>query len=396
MNPLRRVLIIQRRLPHYRVALFERLRARLSEEQIELSVAYGSPAPWEKVRADQGKLTWGTALQSRYFSPIPSRSVWLGVPWSKVAQQELIIFPHEGAILDNHVLLALRGRLHAKLALWGHGRNFQHRSFIRDLLKRWMLRGVDHYFAYTELSARVLAEQGMPPERVTVVQNAIDTTRLIAWRATVIPAEREQQLHNLELKGECSGLFLGSLTLEKYIPFLLDAAVLLRKRFPEFELLVVGDGPLRNLVLEFVAKHPWAHWVGSALDREKVVLGSLCQIMLNPGMVGLNILDAFAMGLPMVTTDCGIHSPEIAYLEHGRNGLLMPCSLEAFVEGVTSLLVDSLHRQTMVAACLEDAARYTLDDMVDRFAKGILAVLESPFPDRGHSPLTASGIVKTH
>ena len=54
--------------------------------------------------------------------------------------------------------------------------------------------------------------------------------------------------------------------------------------------------------------------------------------------VGLGILDSFALGIPMVTTDCKIHSPEIAYLKSGRNGLMIADSEEAFIEGVERLL----------------------------------------------------------
>lgn len=388
------MLIVQRRLPHYRVAFFERLRVWLAAEGVELSVAYGPPAPWERIRSDQGELVWGRALQGRYLpSPLP-RAVWLGLSWSELKRQDLIVLSHENAIINNHVLLTFRHQLRARLAFWGHGRNLQRRSIMRDSLKRWMLRGVDHYFAYTELSARVLAEQGMPSERVTVIQNAVDTTQLVTWRTSVGTTEREQCLKEFSFSGEQIGLFLGSLTPEKHIPLLLDAAILLRQRFPDFELLLVGDGPLRSLVQKFVAKYSWAYCAGPAWGRKKAVWGSLCQIMLNPGMVGLNILDAFALGLPVVTTDCGIHSPEIAYLEHGRNGLLTPDSIEAFVEGATSLLADSMRRQAMVAACLEDASRYTLDGMVERFASGILVLLECPKPSPGHSTLITSRIVK--
>ena len=98
---------------------------------------------------------------------------------------------------------------------------------------------------------------------------------------------------------------------------------------------------------------------------------SLGRVMLNPGLVGLGILDSFAMGLPMVTTDCGIQSPEIAYLESGRNGLMVDNDIKAYVDGVLSLFNNSTMYDYMVAACEEDSTRYSLDKMVENFCLGI-------------------------
>lgn len=380
MTPLHKVLIVQRRLPHYRVSFFERLRTQLAEESIRLSVTYGSPAPWERRRADQGELTWGIPQQAHYVGFSQSHCIWFGLPTELISQQDLVILPHESALLDTHFLLSRLNRSHAKLALWGHGRNFQHRSYIRDYVKRRMLRKVAHYFAYTELSAQVVIDQGMTADHVTVIQNSIDTNQMAAWRVSVTAEEQRRKLQELGLRGTQVGVFLGSLTREKRIPQLLDASLRLRKRFPDFELIVIGDGPIRRPVQEFAERHPWMCWLGVAFGREKAVLVSLGHVLLNPGMVGLNLLDGFSLGLPMVTTDCGIHSPEIDYLDHGRNGLMTPNSLEAFVEGAASLFAHPTKRQALVAACLLDAGSYTIENMVQRFASGISGLMGTAVP----------------
>ena len=94
--------------------------------------------------------------------------------------------------------------------------------------------------------------------------------------------------------------------------------------------------------------------------------------------VGLGILDSFALGIPMVTTDCKIHSPEIAYLESGRNGLMVADSEEAFIEGVERLLKNDEMRDAMAAECKKDAQRYSLEKMVNNFCEGVLKALNSP------------------
>src|SRR5215470_5328324 len=63
---MRQVAILQSRLFHYRVPLFERLRAQLEQHGIELRVVHGQPAPSERSRRDEGHLDWADRVHNRY------------------------------------------------------------------------------------------------------------------------------------------------------------------------------------------------------------------------------------------------------------------------------------------------------------------------------------------
>jgi hypothetical protein len=45
---------------------------------------------------------------------------------------------------------------------------------------------------------------------------------------------------------------------------------------------------------------------------------------------------------------------------------------------VTRLLLDDAHRARLVIGCQRAAERYTVENMVERFAAGVLNALESP------------------
>jgi len=75
---------------------------------------------------------------------------------------------------------------------------------------------------------------------------------------------------------------------------------------------------LRQVVRDFAATRPWCKWAGARHGREKAQHLALAQVLLNPGMVGVGILDGFAMRLPLVTTDCGIHSRRSPILNRAR------------------------------------------------------------------------------
>lgn len=373
------VLIIQRRMTEYRVPMFEALRARLAQDGVTLQVAYGTPTALEALRNDAGVLPWGMEVPCRYLGSGKFQLVWQSIPRRFLKEQDLIIIPHENMLLLNHLLLFQRRRPdRQKLAFWGHGANFQSREkkSIRERFKTWTARQVDWWFAYTALSAQKVMAGGFPAERITCLNNAVDVGSLQKWRGSITDEERVAILRELGLQGTRVAVFIGGLYREKRLDFLFAAADELRRRLPDFELLIIGNGPQGGLVREFTVSRPWCRWVGARHNREKALYVSIGQVMLNPGLVGLNILDSFALGVPLLTTDCGIHSPEIAYLESGRNGIMTVNDLHEYVHTTARLLTEAGVRQTLAHHCAQDAERYSLGNMVSNFRTGILQALD--------------------
>ena len=206
----------------------------------------------------------------------------------------------------------------------------------------------------------------------------MDTRQLAADCASVSNADVASFRSALSLSPGPVGLFVGSLYADKRIGFLLDAAAELRRRLPGFQLLVVGSGPQAPLVQRAAAQSGWIHPLGVKLGRDRAMCLRAADLMLNPGLVGLGILDAFVAGLPMVTTDCRLHSPEVAYLRHGHNGLMTNDSLPDFVNACEGLLRDRAERARLAAGALADGGLYTVEHMAERFAQGITAALQLP------------------
>ena len=139
----------------------------------------------------------------------------------------------------------------------------------------------------------------------------------------------------------------------------------------------MGDGPLRDFVQTACDERPWCKSVGAKTGRDKAQYLAIADVLLNPGLVGLNILDAFVAGVPMVTTDCHLHSPEIAYLSNGRNGLITENTINSFVSGVQSILGDDNYRDRLKIGCHQAGEHYTIENMAKKFQLGILQALES-------------------
>ncbi len=109
------------------------------------------------------------------------------------------------------------------------------------------------------------------------------------------------------------------------------------------------------------------------------------QLYLCPGLVGLGILDAFAVGLPLVTTNVAYHSHEVAYLAEGRNGVMVDMwkSPEAYADAVALLLTNEVQLAKLQAGSRSTAEGLTVESMAERFADGVMMALAAGKRGRG-------------
>lgn len=376
-QPGRSVVIVQRRLTDYRAPLFERLREDLQKDGVNLRLLYGDPAPDELSKQDGADIPWGEKLPTRYF--FGGLVCWQPY-FSRVRDADLVIVTQENKLLCN--LWPLFGPRSYRLAFWGHGMNMQASRWagLLERFKRCTTTRVDWWFAYTGLSRAIVARQGFPAEKITNIENTIDTSTLQAHCDAVGLPELEELRAALNLGEGHIGLFIGSLYAEKRLDFLLDAGAQLARRLPDFRLVVIGDGPLRSKLEEAASAHGWLRYVGRQEGRDKARFLKAASVIMNPGLVGLGILDALVAGVPMVTTDCGLHSPEIDYLRHGENGFMTADSLPDYVQTVERVLSDAALVNRLRRNRASPAFRYTIENMVSQFRAGILKALNHAHP----------------
>lgn len=371
---LKKVVVIQRRMTHYRVAFFASLRQQLAERNIELVLAYGMGTLEEQGKNDGADIGWAQKLPTSYL---------LGgrVCYQPLRQQchgaDIIVVALENKLICN--LWHQFAPVPYKVALWGHGANLQgDANSWRERFKRRVARRADWWFGYTEHSRPLIEQSGFPPDRITVLNNAIDTAEMRSQLDAISPAELSRWRAASGLGDGAIGIFLGSFYEEKRIDFLLDAAKAIRAQVPSFELLLVGAGPQKTMVESFCKEHSWAHFAGMLKGRDKVLALATATVMLNPGLVGLGILDSFVCEVPMVTTDCGLHSPEIVYLQSGVNGVMTANTADAYVSSVVMLLSDEVALVRLGEGCKASAATYTVENMASNFADGVMRCLAAP------------------
>ncbi|MEF8728835.1 MAG: glycosyltransferase family 4 protein [Accumulibacter sp.] len=359
--------------------MFEAMRRIADENGIELRLICGQPSKSAASRKDEGFLEWVNKVKNLYI-PIEERKdlCWQPTP-AGLPKPDLVIVMQENRILSNYSWLLKRALGGPKVAYWGHGRDLQSSNpdSLRNRFKRSLVSYTDWYFGYTELSRDILMMDGYPDEQITVVNNAIDTVQF-RQDLDAVTTVMQIALHTkLKLpKDVIVGLYCGSLYPDKKLGFLVDACKAVHHQDPRFHLVVIGEGPSLGTLQELTADQDWIRLVGQQRDIEKAAYFSSAIMLLNPGGVGLHVLDAFTSGVPLVTTGNALHGPEIAYLENGKNGVITSDSSFEYAAAVQKIIGDSRYRQALASAAREASLLYSVENMASRFVEGMLACLQ--------------------
>ena len=388
------VVAVDRYVKQYRVPFYEAVHTELATRGIRYRLLYGAPRSGEATRGDTAAIRWAEEINSTYLGP-GDKLVWLSAV-GKARGADLVVITQENAQLNNYALQIWRKLGGPRLAYFGHGKNFQasNPDSAAERFKRLWIKQVDWWFAYTQRCAAIVSGAGFPRDRITVVNNAIDTSGITAEIAALDPAAQTAVRQSLVGGSQNVGVYVGGLYPEKRLGFLLDAARLVFEAVPDFHLLIIGAGPDAGIAEAAAAELPRVHYVGPKFGAEKTALASLGRVFVMPGVVGLGVLDSFAYGTPMVTTDIPGHGPEVEYLRHGENGLIVADDVRTFAEAVTEVLTDEAWRLQLRRGAEAALETLTTQAMAWRFVDGVLEALGRQKLGAAGSPICAGACLR--
>jgi glycosyltransferase involved in cell wall biosynthesis len=174
-------------------------------------------------------------------------------------------------------------------------------------------------------------------------------------------------------------LSLGRLSSEKQVDQIISAFSLLSEKFPEWDLHIYGDGPLRASLIQQVkdagligrvrlmgnTSSPWAVMA----EADLFVMASQYEGFPNA------LLEAMGVGLACVSTDCRSGPREIS--ENGRVASLVP-------SGVHSALVEALAQLMGNDAARESLGRQARESVIRRYSlPSVLQAWDAVFDEIG-------------
>jgi glycosyltransferase involved in cell wall biosynthesis len=377
-----KILIIKRYERNFRIPFYQLLRKKLKTKDIEFDLYYGEPNNLEKksikdyIKDD----SVGNKVNNKYKK---IRNIYLCYQpcLSLAIKSDLVIVQQGNRELLNYILL-IRKLIYKnpKIIFWGHGRNFQgNPKSLKERFKKWYSNKVDFWFAYNDLSKKLLIDRGFDQDKIISLNNTLDTKSVIEYFDKITDGEKTKLKHLYAISdSDPVGIFCASIYKDKEIDFLLKALEIVKSKAPGFKFFMIGRGVEESKVIEFNKKNPeWFYYLGNKFGQEKINYFAISDFQAIPGAVGLNIIDSFSFLCPLITTKIDNHGPEISYLIDNKNGLMTDFIVENYAESILLFIRNSILKNKLKDGCIRARNIYSIENMTENFIDGIQKILSN-------------------
>lgn len=247
---------------------------------------------------------------------------------------------------------------------------------LRQALYRWAALVT----VQTDQLAKSLGTSWCNAKRLTVLPNPISPD-LLADSGT-LPRKHPTRRRLLAM---------GRLSSEKQFGMLIELFHSLHGTFPEWDLWIVGDGPLKAELVRQVAAlglEQRAHLPGKTRDPGSMYLQADAFVLTSSYEGFPNVLlEAMAFGIPCVSFDCPYGPREITHA--GQDALLVPAGDTAGLAAALQQVMrdDSLRRTLGTRASASVRERFSLAATLNRWDAVFDEVVKrNDEPPPGHAP----------
>lgn len=227
---------------------------------------------------------------------------------------------------------------------------------------RWKYGRAAVIVAVSNAVADVLANGGVPRERIAVVPDGVDLTRVVEPAPPAVLAEC-----GVRADGPLV-VQVAQLVAHKDPANFVRAMAYANRAMPKVQALLVGDGPLRREVAAEIKRlglEGVVHMAGYRTDADSLLAAAnvACLSSREEGM-GSVLLDAMALGRPIAATTAG-GIPELVV--DGESGLLAePANPDALGAAIVRLATDSALATRVADAARRRVRDFSIERMTDR------------------------------
>ena len=210
----------------------------------------------------------------------------------------------------------------------------------------------DKFIVISNFTRCELMQAGVVPENIAVVPCGVSV-------------ENFKNSHPLE-RDSNSLIVIGRLVPQKGHVYLFDALTYVRELVPEVKLHVVGDGPIRSQLEQYVRQkklHNNVVFTGRITDDEKRALLWSSSLFVSPSLqegFGIVLLEAMACGLPIVAFDLPVYQEFV----DSNCGFLVPKGdIQAMAKQIVYFLQDVEKREKVSAYNLVHVRQFKWDEV---------------------------------
>lgn len=200
-------------------------------------------------------------------------------------------------------------------------------------------------------------------------------------KSAVIMNETTKEFFDIEYTGGSDIVTLGRLVAQKNHKLLIEAFAAIADKYPDTNLKIYGDGPLKESIRQLVEElnmNERIHLMGATKNVGEVL--STARIFVLPsnyeGMPNA-LLEALTIGVPSISTNCPCGGPK-ALIENGVNGLLVKTNdKEELTVALEYILDNDKKAKEMGEKAKQCAAKYHPDIIFSEWKKYIESIVIS-------------------
>jgi glycosyltransferase involved in cell wall biosynthesis len=375
-----KIAVVQRFLPHYRVAFYRETVALLRQDGSELLLFYSRTIgsvpsePWaNRVFAFTKNVRLGEMTETVVFAPT--------LPINLLRFRPDVVVVEDISNLVGSLLAALYCRAtRTPYLIWGLGRIPKKTpSRLRWLAKTWidyLYRGSSGFIGYSQAAAQIYAEFGKPTYVATNASLPKPNTHAIAETLASLPPRYTTGLQRL--------VAIGEMKPQKRFDVLLRAFAAVQDE--NTILYIIGDGQccgeLRMLASELGIsdKVVFCGAIYDARRKREIIRQSVLGIV--PGRGGLVLQDLMSEGVPVI---CGpADGTELDHLVSGKNGILLEdaANAEDLAGAITAFLRLPVEQKLELSkqALATVANGYNISAMADGFVRAVASAHKDRHP----------------
>lgn len=376
------IVIVQRELSHYNIPFYLLLKNKMN---VVILYSYADSNSSENIAKSLPELF----IKISGFYPFKNNKyVCYLSEFNVIAKMrpKIIIQEFSLSILNTYLLGIFKVIIRSKLVWYSHGYNRCDKSGekISKRMVRVLVHSIgDANIVYSEGGRNYLVKYGIPKKKVFVAWNSIDTSKLLNEEKKIYKNQKNKSMQNGGNINQISFVFLGRMIKEKKGLLVAKIYVEIFKKYQNSTLHFIGSGPDETLIRVYLQKalemkfDKCVFFHGEIFDQKQIgEILSKCNILLNPGCLGLNIIPALAYGLPIVATKDGIdgtcHGPEIEYIEN-TSAFIEVCtnSVNDFVLSCIQLISNQTQFNIARTEALKAFQNISLERMCNGFEEAI-------------------------
>ncbi|MEP7065577.1 MAG: glycosyltransferase [Gemmatimonadota bacterium] len=240
---------------------------------------------------------------------------------------------------------------------------------------RWKYARADRLISVSRAGVPGLLEAGVKPDRVRVIPSGVPLAKPAA------PASAELLASFGVPRGAPLAVLVASLSAAKDPSTFVRAIEVARREIPALHALIVGDGPLReSLAAEISALglEEFVHLTGFRTDPEALEAAASVVVLTSKSLEGTPgvLLDALALGKPIVATDVGGVTEVIV---DGVSGMVVPIGdVSVIGQAIARVLRDPALAARLSAGATARAPAFSIEITVNRTLDVYRELLSEP------------------